>query len=276
MQGLSDKGNYIFEIEGYTIIIEKNKTGFDDKGIKRIKKKYDLQDIVSEYKDTRFKWANYVIESTSFDKAVPEVINYQLCYLLPEDDNVTTVVLFESPNRRNKQIEEAFMDAFFKREVLKYVSNEWGVDKINFAGRNIPLGNVCSWVSPFNVHCPSFGQISWSIFRKKEDAEINNNAHLLLNKKSGMYRVQDEDEVDVIFEGVPTKAKRVVYRINRSKVLLGGRNQLAVYYIVPKIRGRYLSCVLSHYIEDKNNYRLSPLLEEVMSLTQNEEIIDYE
>ncbi len=269
MQGLSDEGNYIFEVEGYTIIIEKNKIALDDKGIKKIKKKYDLKDVVREYRDTTFKWTNYVIESTSYDKSVPEVINYQLCYLFPETDDVTTAVFFESLNRRNEDIEHAFINAFFSREVLKYASDEWGADKINFAGRNISLGDVCSWVSPFNVHCPSFGQISWSVFREREDAEINNDAHLLINKKSGMYKMQAEEDVDIIFEGIPTKAKRVIYKMNRSKVLLGGRNLLAVYYVVQKVRGRYLSSVLSHYIEDKSNYRLSPLLEEVMSLDTN-------
>lgn len=269
MQGLSYEQSYIFEVEGYTIIIEKNNVALDNKGIKKIRKKYNLQDIEAEYRDSALSWQNYVIRSTSFEKSVPDVIKYQLCYLLPEKDDLMTVVLLESPNRKNEQLEKAFMKAFFDRDILKYVSNEWGVEKINFAGRNIPLGNICSWVSPFNVHCPSFGQISWSIFKDKESAEINNNAHLLLNKKSGMYKVLGEEEVDIIFEGILTKAKRLTYKIKRSKVLLGGRDRLAVYYVVQKVRGKYLSCILSHYIEDKNNYTLSPLLMEVMSLTED-------
>ncbi len=269
MQGLSYKEGLIFEVEGYTIIIEKNKERLSEKGIKNIKKKYDLKQVTKEYSDSQIKWQNYVIEGKSYEKSVPDVVHYQLCYLFPETDQTMTVVLFESPSRKDTLVEKAFMVAFFNRQLSKYTADTWEADKINFAGRNIPLGNVCSWVSPCNVHCPAFGQISWSTFRNPEDAEVNNQAYYIINKKSGMYKQLREEDVDIVFEGTPTRAKRAIYKINRSKVLLGGRNELAVYYVVQKVRGKYISCVLSHYIEDKNNYRLAPLLEEVMKLDTN-------
>lgn len=267
MQGLSYKDGLIFEVDGYNIIIEKNEAKLDNKGIKKIKKKYDLKDITSEYTDKNIKWQNYVIESSKYDRNVPEVIDYQTCYLIPETDNTMTIVLFESPNRKDTAVEHAFMDAFFNRKLNKYINDSWSATDIDFAGRKIKLGDICSWISPYNVHCPSFGQISWSTFRTQEDAEVNNRAHMLTNNKSGMYKVIKQEKVDITFEGIPTVCTRVIYKINKSKILLGGRNELAVYYIVQKVRGRYISCVLSHYIEDKNNYQLAPLLEEVMSIS---------
>lgn len=274
MQGLSYKDGLIFEVEGYNIIIEKNEAKLDEKDIKKIKKKYELKEIVSESPDKNIKWQNYVIESKKYDKNVPEVIDYQLCYLIPETDNTMTVVLFESPNRKDTVVEQAFMNAFFNRQLNKYIIDSWSANEIDFAGRKIPLGDICSWISPYNVHCPSFGQISWSVFKTLEDARINNEAHLLTNNKSGMYKVLKQENVNIIFEGIPTECKRVIYKINKSKVLLGGRNELAVYYIVQKIRGKYISCVLSHYIEDKKNYRLAPLLEEVMSIDNTDNILE--
>lgn len=268
MQGLSYEKGWVFELEGYTISVEKNKEKLNDKGIKRIKKKYDLNNVSSEYSDKKLKWENWVIESKSFEKNVPDVINYQTCYLLPESDDYMNVVSFESLNRRDTILEQTFLNAFFSRNLSQYVKDSWTAEEINFAGRRIPLGNICAWVAPYNVHCPSFGQISWSVFRNKEDAEINNYAHYLLNKKSGQYKVLDESDVDILFEGYQTQAKRLIYKINKSKALLGGRNELAVYYVVRKVRGKYISCVLSHYIEDRDNYRLPPLLEEVMSLPE--------
>lgn len=267
MQGLSYEGGLIFEIEGYTIHVEKNNASLDKKGIDKIKKKYELKDVVSEYRDSKWKWENYVIEGKITDKKIPGVIKYQLCYLIPETDNTMTVVSFESPNRKDTLIEQSFMDAFFKRQIIQYVNDNWNAESIDFGGRKIPLGNICAWISPCNVHCPAFGQISWSLFRTREDAAINNNAILLLNKYSGTHTVvEEDDDVNIIFEGSPAKAKRIVYKLKRSKVLLGSRNLLAVYYVVQKVRGSYMSCVLSHYIEDKGNYRLAPLLEEVMKL----------
>jgi len=270
MQGLSYEKGMIFEIEGYTINIEKNEASFDEKGFKKIKKRYELNNVSKEYRDSRWKWQNHAIESQKIEKSVPDVTTRQLCYLIPETDHTMTVVLFESLNRKDTLIEQTFMDAFFKRELSQYLSDNWEADKINFAGRTVPLGNICTWLSPFNVHCPSFGQISWSEFRTLEDAQINNEAHLLMNKYSGMYKTLGEEDVDILFEGYPNKAKRVIFQLKRSKVLLGGRNLLAVYYVVQRVRGKYLSCVLSHYVEDKNNYRLAPLLQEVMSLDTEE------
>ncbi|HCO67912.1 MAG TPA: hypothetical protein DIT04_09205 [Dysgonomonas sp.] len=267
MQGLTYEEGIIFEIEGYTIHIERNNISLNKKGIEKVKKKYDIKNVISEYRDTRWKWENYVIEAEKTDKKVPGLTTYQLSYLIPETDNITTVVYFESPNRKDTLIEQAFMNAFFTRQINRYVTDSWNAEEMDFAGRKIPLGNICAWISPYNVHCPSFGQISWSVFRTKEDAEINNYAMYLTNKYSDMHNVVSEEErVPVIFEGYPVNAKRVTYKLKRSKILLGGRNLQAVYYVVQKVRGKYMSCILSHYIEDKENYQLAPLLQEVMKL----------
>jgi len=267
MQGLSYEEGLVFEVEGYTIHVEKNKASLDKKGIDKIKKKYEIKDVLSEYRDNRWKWENYVIEGEDMDRKNPKVFTRKLCYLIPETDNMMTVVSFESPNRKDTLMEQAFMEAFFNRQINEYLNDSWNAEEINFAGRKIPLGNICAWISPCNVHCPAFGQISWSLFRTKEDAEINNNALFLINKYSGTHNViSEENDINVIFEGSPAKAKRIIYKLKRSKILLGGRNLLAVYYLVQKVRGKYMSCILSHYIEDKDNYRLAPLLEEVMTL----------
>lgn len=266
MQGLTLKGDMIFELEGYTMTVQREKATLDKKGISKIKKKYDLNDVVSEYSDKQIKWQNYVIENRISFKELPDIEELQFCYLLPESDNRMMVVLLQTASKRDTLIERAFMDALFSRKILDYTTDNWVAEKIDFAGREIQLGDVCRWVSPHNVHCATFGQMGWSVFKTKEEAEINSQIQMFRNNDSGKYKIEKEEEINVVFEEIPTLAKRITYKINTSKLLLGGRDQLCVYYIVQKIRGRYMSCVLSHYIEVKGDYSLPPLLKEVMSV----------
>ena len=76
--------------------------------------------------------------------------------------------------------------------------------------------------------------------------------------------------MEVIFEGTPTTAKKVIYDFTGVKSLLArtsdGKN-LTIYYVASKVRENYVSCVMSFWNNDnitKNG--LAPLLEEVMQL----------
>ncbi|MBF0574797.1 hypothetical protein [Dysgonomonas sp. GY617] len=266
MQGLSLNGDMIFELDGYIMTIQKEKAAFNEKGFQKIKKKYHLNDIEREYSDKNVKWENWVIEANTTVKGVPEAKGFQLCYLLPETDNRMMVVLLQSANGRDSLVEKAFMNAVFSRQLSQYTMDSWVAEKIDFAGREIMLGDVCQWVSPHNVHCASFGQMGWSIFKTEKEAELNTLIQIANNNNSGRYKIMHEEELNVIFEGIPTLAKRITYKINTSKLMSGGRNVLAVYYITQKVRGKYLSCVLTHYVEVKDNYSLPILLKEVMSI----------
>ena len=265
MQGLSLKGDMIFELKGYVITVSREKGSlYKKKDIEKIKKNYELKNVTREYKDADIKWQHLVIESTTSVKGVPEAQGFQICYLLPESDDRMMVVLMQSANGRDEAIEDAFMEALFSRELTQYAVDNWTASTIDFAGREIQLGDMCNWVSPQNVHCATFGQMSWSVFDTEEKALINTKILEAMNDNSGKYKVEKEEEVKVVFEGELNYARRITYKIKGSKLLLGGRNQIAVYYITQKVRGKYVSCMLTNYIEVKDNYELPMLLREVM------------
>lgn len=269
MQGLSLKGDMIFELKGYVITVGKEKGSLDNKkDIDKIKKNYNIKNATKEYKDPNIKWQHLVIESTTSVKGVPEAQGFEKCYLLPESDDRMMVVFMQSANGRDEAIENAFMDALFSRELTQYTADNWTASTIDFAGREIQLGDMCSWVSPQNVHCAAFGQMSWSVFDSQEKALINTKILEALNENSGKYKIEKEEDVRVVFEGELTDARRITYKIKGSKLLLGGRNQIAVYYITQKVRGKYVSCMLTNYIEIKDNYELPMLLQEVMRFAE--------
>lgn len=264
IQGLKSEDNIIYEIAGYTITSVKNKASFNEKGFKKMYKKYGIKNIISEYVDENLNLRNKVVEATLTDKNFPGIL-YQLCYFLPETEKEMTVLLFQSV-QRDPDLEESFLDAYFNHNKLnQYTSNNWIAEKIDFLGRQIDLGKQCRWMSPHNVQCSGLGQMNWSVFKKREEAEADNNTYIKREKNS-MYKIIREDIVNILFEGVPTSAKRVVYKIRMPKILLGGSNILIGYYVVEKIRDKYVSCVLSHYGKNENDMDLSPLLREVMSL----------
>jgi len=266
MQGLSLKEIVYFELKGYDITIAKEEARLDKKGIDYIKKEYGLKHITNEYSDKNIVWQNRVIENIHSPKKMPGITDYQLCYLLPETDSRMIVIRFHTVNQRDTLLERAFLNAFFDRSVVKYTSDNWTAEKVDFAGREITLGNACEWVAPHNVHCPAFGQISWSEFNTRHEAETNMQAQILLNKYNGQYKQIKEEDVNVVFEGTSCRATRIIYEIKKPKLLLGGRNLIAVYYVAEKVRSNFLSCVLIHYIEYKDDYRLPSLIEEVMML----------
>jgi hypothetical protein len=93
--------------------------------------------------------------------------------------------------------------------------------------------------------------------------------NLTKTRKSG--KVISEEMVDVIFEDVPTKAKKVIYDITGiTSVLTGisGGKSLTVYYVAENVRGKNVSCVMSFWNNDEINpeTKLPPLLEKLMKL----------
>ncbi|HCO67911.1 MAG TPA: hypothetical protein DIT04_09200 [Dysgonomonas sp.] len=273
MQGLSQNGNQIYEISGYTITVVKNKAKFKEKDINKLKKKYGLKNITSEYSDETLGCENLVIEGTTIiEKDYPNVKAHQLCYILPYNEKELMVILFQTTGQRNDQLEQEFLKSYFDKELSQYVTdtNNWTAGRIDFVGRTIELGPACHWMSPHNVQCSGLGQMSWSTFDTLEDAQLNNNTYLSKRElEGGHFKVVSENDVNIEFEGIPTMAKRMVYKIKAPKFLIGGRNILITYYVVQKVRNTFVSCVLSHYANEEDDYELAPLLKEVISISNN-------
>ncbi len=112
--------------------------------------------------------------------------------------------------------------------------------------------------------------MNWSIHKTKESADLSIQNQLKATKIKNGGKVISEEEVDILFEGVSTKAQKVYYDFTGITSVLasmsGGKN-LTIFYVSEKVRGNYVSCVLSFWNNDTiNPSGLPPLLEEVMSI----------
>ncbi|MCB0380344.1 MAG: hypothetical protein KDD24_03745, partial [Flavobacteriales bacterium] len=110
------------------------------------------------------------------------------------------------------------------------------------------------------------GQISWSIFQNEEMAKQDIIIQRYLASKAAFSSIQSEENVAILFEGIPTTAIKTIIKINAPKIIMGGSNSLIAYYISQKIRNKNVSCVLSHYTNDFRLDELPPLLSEFITL----------
>ena len=156
------------------------------------------------------------------------------------------------------------------KQIPKEVFEPLTIDSIDFGGRKIKLGSNCYWTNINTVQCPYYGEMNWSVHKTMESAKnsIDNQLNVTKRKKGG--KVISEEEVEILFEGTATTAKKVIYDFTGMKSLLAGMSggkTLTIYYVACKVRENYMSCCLSFWNNDNITQNgLAPLLEEVMQL----------
>jgi hypothetical protein len=260
LQGLRDtKGNIYFEISGYDIFFGSQKGKLNDsKTLDKLRKQYKIKNIQAEYSDPKLALPHQIIETEQALDKNPALKNNQVFYLFAQSGSEIKYVLFQTLNQRDILLEKAFINAFLNDELSYYISDDWTGETISFVGRIVQLGTACRWRSPHNLSCRG-GQISWSEFSSAESAEFDLDTRIAANSE-GPYTILSQDNIDILFEDVPTTAYRVVYMNEKAHYTL------IVYYVAQEIRNRFVSCTMSNYGYNRNDYELSPLLQQFMSI----------
>lgn len=264
LQGIKQGEMDFFELEGYQIYVKPINRPFNEKGIKKAKRELKIKKSLIGYKSNDFQSNNLIINQS--DNQNNRLSNYQTWYLFETSNNKISCIWFGSVNKKDTILEHEFIKAYINNKIPEYIYTSHKVDSINFAGRKIALGESCHWMGVHNVQCPYYGQMNWSLHRSFQDAENITNSQYISTEQRKMGEVLESEEIDVIFEGTETKAKRVIYKIKLPSLIIGGSNILIIYYVTAKVRENYISCVLSHYTNAVNNTGLPPLLEKVMKL----------
>lgn len=262
MQGLqNDKGDVLLELSGYEILITTKKGQINNqKTVNSLKKEYDLKTILAEYSDESIGPNNKVIEAETEVKNRGNMKMNQVCFLLKKSEKEITVILFQTFNQRDVLLEKEVVNTYLETGLSDYILPHWNATTISFAGRDIHLGTACKWINPHNVHCKG-GQISWSEFPSFESAMLDINTRIKANGSNKKTPTIYEEDIDIIFEEIPSLAHRVVYQTPSLYPLV-------VYYVVQEVRGRYISCTLSNYGYNRNDYELAPLLQQIISIPE--------
>ncbi len=265
--GLVHEGMLYFEVEGYSGFTSVHSNlFFDEKGIKKAKKKFKIP------KETRGGVDSLIKTKHEFyvtDYAIKDGVSQKsVFYFVPASNNNLKVIAFSRAPDRDLEVERLFVESIVENKLPDSVTTTSLTDSIDFAGRKIYLGGVCRWMEPHNIQCPNYGQISWSTFRNLDDAKTSAMASYEITANKNMGEVLEKDSVNVIFEGVGTKALKIKYRVKIPQLIMGGSNILIIYYVALEVRGKSIACVMSQFTDDVNAKDLAPLLQEVMELKE--------
>jgi hypothetical protein len=110
--------------------------------------------------------------------------------------------------------------------------------------------------------------MSWAIFDNQKQAEEYRDTHFEITKNKNLTDIKEEKWIMLKFEGQETKALKTRVKIQLPKFAMGGSNILIAYYVTAQVRGKYVTCILSHYTDDVGADKLPPLLSEVMELIE--------
>ncbi|MCB0649156.1 MAG: hypothetical protein KDC49_20940 [Saprospiraceae bacterium] len=263
--GIRQEGTTFYEVEGYTIFVQSHRASFDDKGFKKIKKKYSINKEISPVIDTAFQKARVFVKTQVRTKKITES---GIIYLFPQGPSEIIVIGLQTTLGRDEALEKFFVKSILENSIPNSVYTTMEVDGIRIAGRFIELGPGCYWMSTHNVQCPNLGQMNWSEFRNIDKAKEMVDAQSDITAGKSIGQLLEQDSIKVIFEGKETQALRMKYKLKVPQVIMGGSNILIIYYVVAEVRGKYVACVLSHYDDEIVRNTLPPLLKEIMSLRE--------
>lgn len=258
-----------YNIDGYSVTRENLNYKFDEKGLKKVFRKYNIEDSDVKTKDNLIVYNNLYVSKQQKDN---DYQSQNSSYYFLENPNKTIdIIWFIKNGKTDKETEEKLVNAIVENKIPEENYVTMKINSINFAGRKIELGNDCYWTFLNTVQCPYSGEMNWSVHRNLEDAKdvLENQLNGTKSKKGG--KVILEEIVNVEFEGVATKAKKVIYDftgVTSALASMSGGKSLTIYYVAENVRNRNVSCVMSFWNNDNINpeIKLPPLLEKIMIL----------
>ena len=268
LKAINNQTIIFYNIDGVDFSSQTFNSEFSEKGLKKLYKKYSIKENDSKTKDEQLENNNFFI--TKSDNVAENINQISSYYFVENKDKRITVFWFGYYGNLNKEFERKYVNLILNDEIPNEVFEPMTIDSIDFAGRKIELGNSCYWTNINTVQCPYYGEMNWSVHNTYESAKnsVDNQFSVTKNKKGG--KVLSEEEVDVIFEGTETKAKKVIYDFTGVKSLLAGMSggkTLTIYYVACEVRDNYVSCCMSFWNNDTiTENGLAPLLEKVMQL----------
>lgn len=260
LQGLkSDNGDVVFEFRGYDIAVSSISGNLSsDTLINRFKE----GNVIADYADSNINLKNRIVESEIIlNNEIDNVLN-RAVYLFEQSLDLCLFIQFQTYNQRDIIFEKAFVKAFLKKELDAYIGSTWSASTIDFLGQSIQLGSECMWTKPHAVECGD-ARISWSEFVSLEDAvlDIDNRIRIY---DTDIFIIVEEDDIEVVFEGVSTIARRIVFRNVKE---MDEPYQIS-YYLAQRVGTRHVSCVLTNPAYNKKEYGLSSLLQQLMSIPE--------
>ena len=285
LQAISNRGTDFYNVDGISVTQEVFQSKFSKANILKMYGQFIPGESSLEQSDLSIEQQNFVYERV--DSLSEGIDIYTTYYFIEEPVGSITAITYSSPGKNDKKLQRELNPLILGKKVPASVFSPMVFNTIDFAGRRIELSYLCQWTKVNSVQWPYHGQINWSVHRDRADAELSVDmqrrisAHNFLNPDvpSREYSetpnsILSDEMVDVIFEGTPIKARKVVFSLGTGlEKILGptgkgeGTKELTIYYVTAPVRGNWVSCVMSHWNNDIiGESGLPELLEKIMKL----------
>jgi len=264
VNGLMQQNNMYFQVEGYQVSITNEPEKYDEHGIFIVKNRFQIDREIKANTDTSILYEHKVfVNKTKLTESIPM---WSITYMLRNVEQEITTISFTIGKKRDPFVERTIIEAYKTGQYLQNSIDSLVIDSLNFIGRKIKVFNGCQWMGPANFSCSYNGQISWSLYRSIDSALEATELSIDLTKSKKTFKLISEESVDVLFEGIPTNATKIVYKSKAPKILTGISSPLDVYYITQQVRGKFVSCVISFYESEMVNNKPPYLASQIISI----------
>ena len=208
LTAIETEGKIWYNIDNYSITSESFNENFDEKGLKKVLKKHSIKPNENRKSNANISAKNFMVSKQK--KVIGNIYQTENYYFIENAEKNILVVWFIKTGKIDLQTEEALVNLILENKIPqeKFVSME--VSSIDFAGRNINIDKSCYWTAFHTIQCPYFGAMNWSIHKDLDGAKEAINIQLEVSKQRKDSKIISEEWVDIEFEGVPTKAKKVI------------------------------------------------------------------
>lgn len=263
-----ENGQFVFyETDGMVITKRTFNNDFSEKGIAKTQRQLNIKNkefVKSNIADLEFN-------NITFEKIENNYFS-EVYYVFLNKDKVTDVYLFTSLSPIYKDIAKEFIVLNEKNKIPESIFQplEFG-SSFKLLNEEIKTPGKCYFTNIRTLQCPYNGEINWSVFKNLEGAKkmiaAQYNGTFHANKS---VKIISEKEITVIFDGIETKAKKVIADITGLNSLLAstsGGKTLEIYYIAENIKGYNLGIVMSFWNNDnKTENGVAPLIDTLMKV----------
>jgi hypothetical protein len=267
LTGITIRDMSFYNVDGTEITVQQAAGEFSKKNIVKKFKTYRVRESDLNNSDSALGYTNFYVPRT--ENIAEGMVQQGSVYFIENAGNLYAVT-FTAFNKNDRDFQREFMRLVLKKSIPADVYVREAIDSIPFAGRKIALGSSCQWMGINNVQCPYYGQMNWSVHKDSADAvlAVAGQYEAIKARKNG--KIVSDEMKDVAFEGAPVKAQKVVYDFKGlTSVMAGmsGGKTLTIYFVSAPVRGRFVSCVMSFWNNDRvDESGLPPLLGKVMKL----------
>ena len=263
-----DTGQFIFyETDGMVITKRTFNNDFSEKGIAKTQRQLNIKNkefVKSNIADLEFS-------NIKFEKIENDYFS-EVYYVFLNKDKVTDVYLFTSLSPIYKDIAKEFIVLNEKNKIPASIFQPREVgSSFKLLNEEIKTPGKCYFTNIRTLQCPYNGEINWSVFKDLEGAK-----KMIADQYNGTFhanksvKIVSEKEITVIFDGVETKAKKIIADITGLNSLLAstsGGKTLEIYYIAENIKGYNLGIVMSFWNNDnKTENGVAPLIDTLIKI----------